>query len=272
MTYQLLAADMDGTLLNSQKEISQENVSAINRALELGKTVIFSTGRCIAELEDFLALFPKMRYVLCESGACVFDRAENRAIYLRPFEPELAKTILDYARKQDVMPQVLVGNHSVMSISDVHNLHHFQMEHYQRHFDRTGLLTDDAYAYVEKAGWNVEKICLYHTSPESRAESIRQYEHLPVAMALAETTSLELSPLGVDKGVGLEILCQHLNIPIEATIAVGDSFNDLSILKKAGLAVAVDNAVEPVKAVCQAVVADNDHHGVREAIETYLLK
>ncbi len=271
MPYQLLAADMDGTLLNSQKEISPADAAAITRALEAGKQVVFSTGRCTEELQPFLALFPAMRYVLCESGTCIYDRAEERAIHLQTIDPQAAKTILDYTRERDIMPQLLVQNQAVMDIHHLTNLAHYKMAHYQAHFQQNCRSTNDIYRFGQAQNWTFEKICLYHTSPEQRAETLRAIEHLPLSTALAEETSLEVSAQGVDKGVGLEILCHHLGLPLEDVIAVGDSFNDLPVLKKAGLPIAVGNAAEPVKAACQAVVADCDHCGVSQAIEQYLL-
>lgn len=271
MPYQLLAADMDGTLLNSQKEISPEDTAAITRALEAGKQVVFSTGRSIGELEPFLALFPAMRYVLCESGACVYDREEEQAIYLQTIDPQAAKTILDYTSSRDIMPQLLVHNRAVMDIRHLSDLSHFKMAHYQNHFQKNCLSTNDIYRYAQAQNWTFEKICLYHTSPKDRADTLLAVEGLPLTTALAEETSLEISAQGVDKGVGLEILCRHLGLPLGETIAVGDSFNDLPVLKRAGLPVAVGNAAEPVRAACRAVVADCDHSGVSQAIERYLL-
>lgn len=81
-----------------------------------------------------------------------------------------------------------------------------------------------------------------------------------------------LSAPGCDKGVGLEKLCACLNLPMEQTIVVGDADNDLEALKKAGLAVAMANAGEAIKAVADVVVADCDHDGCAEAVERYLLR
>ena len=75
----------------------------------------------------------------------------------------------------------------------------------------------------------------------------------------------------MDKGRGLRELCAHLNIPVETTIAVGDSFNDAAILRAAGLAVGMGNAAEPVRRLCDVIVRDCDHDGVAEAIRTHLL-
>ena len=94
---------------------------------------------------------------------------------------------------------------------------------------------------------------------------------LPVEMVDAESSSLELTAIGVDKGVGLTKLCEALGIPVSASIAVGDADNDLSVLRAAGLAVAMGNALDSVKAISDVTVADCDHDGCAEAIYKYLL-
>ena len=76
---------------------------------------------------------------------------------------------------------------------------------------------------------------------------------------------------GIDKGVGLKKLCEHLGLPLEQTIAVGDADNDTMALKTAGLSIAMGNATEPIKALADVIVADCDHNGCAEAIDKYLL-
>lgn len=272
MNYQLLAVDMDGTLLNSQKQIAPRDAQALNRALDRGKTVVFSTGRCIAELKAFFPLFPGMRYVLGESGALVYDLREGRALHRQSFDPALAEEVWRRVCPREMMPQLLLRDETVMNRRDVEHLERFRMSHYHRHFTETGRMVEDAWATGKAGGWqNLDKICLYHCSPEERAQTRAALADLPLSMADAEETSLEISPLGVDKAKGLTILCRHLGLSLEETVAVGDSYNDLSILKAAGMAVAMGNAVEEVRRICGAVVADNDHCGVAEAVERILL-
>lgn len=271
MPIKLLAADMDGTLLNSRKTISPGDVSALNRALEAGKTVVFATGRSLAELNAFFPLFPRMRYVLGESGALIYDLEERRAIHRQRFDAALVRTIRARLGDRDVMPQILINDLCLMNRRDVANLSHFHMAHYQNHFDATGTHLDDAWAECAALGWEADKICLYHVSPEDRSVTRAALEDLSVVLVDAEETSLEVSPVGVDKGVGLELLCRHLGLERAQVLAVGDSYNDLTMLRAAGLSVAMGNAVDAVKAVCDAVVADNDHCGVAEAVERFLL-
>ena len=81
MTYQLLASDLDDTLLNAKKKISSGNMEAIRRALDSDKIVLFSTGRSLEEARELLEYFPAMRYIICESGANVYDLKENKVVF-----------------------------------------------------------------------------------------------------------------------------------------------------------------------------------------------
>ena len=81
MCYQLIAFDMDGTLLDSNKKILPSSLAAISDAADAGKTVILSTGRCLPELREYLPLLTQVRYLNCVSGALVVDRQTNTAIY-----------------------------------------------------------------------------------------------------------------------------------------------------------------------------------------------
>lgn len=273
MQYRLMAVDLDGTLLTSRKDIAPPDADALNRALSRGRVVVFSSGRCLAELAPFFPLFPKMRYVLGESGALIYDLRQKLALHRQSFDPALVEQVWQRTARRDLMPQLLLQDTPVMRQWDVDHLERYHMSHYHQHFLSTGRMVADVWAEGKSKGWaDVDKICLFHTSPEEREQSRQALSDLPVTLADAEETSLELSPLGVDKGKGLGILCRHLGIPLEETIAVGDSYNDLSVLRTAGLAVAMGNAVKAVRSSCGVVVADNDHCGVAQAVERFLLR
>lgn len=270
MEYQLLATDLDGTLLNAKKEISSENIQAINRALEMGKHVIFSTGRALGEVKQFFPLFPAMRYVLCESGGLLYDQKEQRIISRQVLDSNITREVLRYAEPRDIMIQVMMEGESVISKKMIAVLEHYRNEYLREHFSHYVRLVDDVVAYCKDGEYQVEKICLYHPTAAARVQSLERLQDLDLTAAFSERTSLELTPIGVDKGNGLRKLCEMLQIPLEQVIAVGDAPNDLTVLQTAGLALAVDNASEEVKQVCHAVVADNEHNGVKEAIENWL--
>ena len=115
--------------------------------------------------------------------------------------------------------------------------------------------------------------CRHNTSSEARDRTQQRIldSNLEVELADAETTSLEISAKGIDKGIGLEKLCEYKNITLDEIIAVGDADNDIQAIKKAGLSIAMGNANENIKQLADVIVSDNDHDGCAEAIEKFLL-
>ena len=107
MRYQLIAFDMDGTLLDSNKKILPSSLAAISDAADAGKTVILSTGRCLPELREYLPLLTQVRYLNCVSGALVVDRQTNTAIYSCSLATTTCRQILDFVEHQDIMVHLL---------------------------------------------------------------------------------------------------------------------------------------------------------------------
>lgn len=274
MKYKILAVDMDGTLLNSKKEISKENIDAINKAYDDGKYVVISSGRSVGEMKIFFSLFPQMRYCISESGACLYDIKEKRPIHQMVIDKNAVETVIEYARAKDIMPQIYLHGEAHLSEKDMENLAHFEMGHYYNHFRKNTTVVENAYDTCKNALYYAEKICLYHPDTDSRevTNSYIDSLNLPITKAYSETTSVEVTPPGADKGNALRVLCEYLNIPISESIAMGDSENDFTMLEAAGLSVAVGNAPAHIKEVCDVVTLSNDEHGVRKIIEDYILE
>lgn len=273
MQYQLIAFDMDGTLLDSNKTILPSSLTAISDAVKAGKTVILSTGRCLPELREYLPQLSEVRYLNCVSGALVLDQKTNTAIYSRSLAPAVCSQILRIVKHQDVMVHLLGETTSIIQRSHCQNMAHFGMGQYQGLFERNAEQWEDLFAQYRENPFPVAKLNLYFTNSESR-QCIEQQildKHIPVTMVHAEATSLEISAKGVSKAAGLRELCSHLNIPIAETIAVGDAPNDLEILKAAGLSIAMGNSRQEILDLADVVVSDCDHDGCAEAIYQYLL-
>lgn len=274
MQYQLIAFDMDGTLLDSNKTILPSSLTAISDAVKAGKTVILSTGRCLPELREYLPQLSEVRYLNCVSGALVLDQKTNTAIYSRSLAPAVCSQILRIVKHQDVMVHLLGETTSIIQRSHCQNMAHFGMGQYQGLFERNAEQWEDLFAQYRENPFPVAKLNLYFTDPESR-QCIEQQildENIPVTMVHAEATSLEISAKGVSKAAGLRELCSHLDIPIAETIAVGDAPNDLEILKAAGLSIAMGNSRQEILDLADVVVSDCDHDGCAEAIYQYLLR
>ena len=232
--------------------------------------MILSTGRCVAELSDYIEEIPGLRYINCVSGALVYDIKENKEIYSNAIPVDKVKKILEMAKLEDSMPHIMRDD-SIVQRCDYENMKHFQMEKYIPLFEKVATKVEDIHRFYEEDPFPVEKFNIYHVTSEARDRTKGRLEQLELILVNAEESSVEISAKGVTKGAGLMKLCEHLGISIEETIAVGDSDNDIEILKVAGLSVAMGNANDTVKKICDATVADCDHGGCAETIKQYLL-
>lgn len=270
--YKLIAFDMDGTLLNSRKVLPEANIEAIERAFSADKIVILSTGRCLSELEDFVCKIPKLRYLNCTSGACVYDLQEEKTIFSKYIDVDTVLKILDLIEDRDVMIEFLTERHFFPK-DKIDVMEEYGMGVYKEFYRRVAEKIDDLAGWYRKNPFPLGKFNIYHRNPVEReiTYDLIKSANIEVSSAYAEITSIEMSANGVDKGIGLEKLCEHLGIDIKDTIAVGDADNDIGIFKKAGLKIAMDNANSNIKGLSDVIVPDCDNGGCVVAIEKYLL-
>lgn len=269
--YDLIAFDMDGTLLNSQKTVSEKTCQAIHTAFARGKHIVFATGRCMPEMTEYYRLLPDIRYALLANGAMVYDIGKQKALFTRFIPADIVRSVLDIVLLEDVMPQIVFADRVCVEEPYLDRLDDYSMLPYRPMFLRIMTRVDDIMAYSRAHADGVMKMNLYHRTPEARQRTLERVRNLPLAWAFSEKTSLEINALNVNKGEGLKQLCQALAIPAEKCIAVGDGGNDIAMLKSAGLPLAMGNAADDIKALCQFVLPDNDHDGCAAAIREYLL-
>ena len=268
--YKLIAFDMDGTLLDSQKQVRQDSLDMIARAVNAGKIVTLSTGRGVPELTAYREILKDIQYIIGVSGALVINAKTNREIYSCPLPDDTVQKILHEVQDIDVMIHML-SMESVVQKDTICHMADYHMGIYQNMFQKIAVTPDDIRAYYRQTSAPLYKLNLYFRNQDERTIVEKRLTPLGLPLVYSEATSLECSAPGVSKGNGLKKLCEYLDIPIEQTIAVGDADNDLDILHQAGLAVAMGNSNENVKAIADVIVKDNDHGGCAQAIAEYLL-
>lgn len=270
--YQLIAFDIDGTLLDTEKQIRPSTKEAVNRALDAGREVVFCTGRTAAELTDVCAALPRVRYAVTNSGAAVYDLKERKTLSRTVISEENKEKILDASKREDIMLYAGQNGKTIVQASDVPRMAHYQVGVYQPMYERITTQVEDIRRFMHENAEGFEKINFYHATPEGRARSLERLQNLSLELVFSEITSLEITAKGVDKGMGLKALCAALGIDLSGAIMVGDSYNDETALRAAGLSVAMGNARKEILELCDVVVGDNDHDSCAEAIDRYLLQ
>lgn len=167
--YKLIAFDMDGTLLNTQKKISKHTVTALNKAIDNNKHVVLSTGRAIVELSDYKKELSNLQYGICESGALIYDFKNKKIIHQDTIPLSIINEILDIAYHQDIMIHLLTNGNSVICKDDLEKMDKYNMEIYKSMFTQVATIVEDIYDYAKKN--KIEKINLYHTTADARKKT-----------------------------------------------------------------------------------------------------
>ncbi|HJC56304.1 MAG TPA: Cof-type HAD-IIB family hydrolase [Candidatus Eisenbergiella intestinipullorum] len=274
--YELIALDMDGTLLDSSQRITPRARAAVRRILEQGRQVTFATGRCRTQLTQYLEYFPKMRYLICENGACICDLKEGKDLFRRSIAVREVRHILGAVEKEDVLITLFIGNRSFLGEGSLTRLEEFGLESYRPVFAESAVVVEDLFSFYRSRPLEVEKVSLFFRNGTgggpARMRVQERVRRLPLSIAVSAPGNLELTAENVNKGTGLELLCGFLKLPLSAAVAVGDGGNDMQLLRTAGLGVAMENAPQALRAAAQAVVPDCDHEGAAIAMERYLLR
>ena len=148
--FDLIAFDMDGTLLNSQKEVSPLTREALKEADAAGKLIALCTGRCLSELWKPLESLPWVRYLICESGAIVYDVREKRLLRQHTIDPALFGRILEAAEQEDVMLQMMSEGRSLLTKEQIPQMPHYRIEVYQKMFEEVGTKLLSTKSYLER--------------------------------------------------------------------------------------------------------------------------
>lgn len=269
--YEMIAFDMDGTLLNSQHEIAQSSLTAIAEAVARGKKVVLATGRPLSELKTYLPDLTSVRYGVLTSGALVYDFARQKVLTKKVLPKEAVQSIIDLIQAGDIMLVIMLDGQGYVQKQQLERISDYHLTKFQQLYEDTAVMVDDMPRFLVEHEAAFEKINLYHLTTEARRHSRKVLESYPLALVETEVTGLEVTALGADKGQGLSFLCDYLGLEMSTVIAVGDADNDESMIGLAGLGLAMGNANARIKSLADAILADNDHDGCAQAIRDYLL-
>ncbi len=263
--YKLIALDMDGTLLMSDKRIHPDTIRDIAYAVDKGVNIVYSTGRGPVELKPVAAELPMIRWGICASGSQVYDFQEKKVVFRKEIPGELVREVIRIVGEETGMVNFLTDSQSIARADQIARMEEFHMKAYQQVYEEVATIVPSMMEEAKRHA-SVPKMNIYFRSPADREKAFADLRHLPLTYILTEKTSLEITAEGVTKALGLEKLAGHLGISLEETVGIGDGDNDRALLELAGFAVAMRNATPGIQRISDFVTDDNDHNGVGKAI------
>ncbi|MGH4139691.1 Cof-type HAD-IIB family hydrolase [Clostridium sp.] len=293
--YKLLAIDMDGTLLNDNKKISEENIIAIKKATQLGVKVVIASGRTIQGIEKYLEkldLVSDDNYCVVCSGALVMNNTNEKVIQSSPLSYDEFKYVFNLVKKLHITlnmysdDRILINSANYYSEFDaIANNIPLEIRDFNS-LDKDTLITkimliNEDLSILEEVQALFPSIILDENKLEAKEgfnrELFKDMSKLPQKFLENFTVSkvtpfnVEVMKKNISKRTGLEKIARELKIKPNEIICIGDSGNDKEMIQYAGLGVAMGNAFPEIKEIADYVTYSNEDNGVAHVIEKFIL-
>ena len=265
----ILFLDLDGTTLDDNKKITPGNRAAIDRARAQGCQIVVASGRPLSSARiqaERLGLAGAGCYIIAYNGASIYDCGQDRELLRRTLEPEVLYALFDEAARRQI---------HIQTYGDPYVLVEPRCDdEWIRAYCRITEMEHRVIPDIRKLeAMPVKALCI-----ASEHRPLAEFQQWICGRLAGRTgcifssdTFLEAIPPDTGKGTAVEFLCRHLGIPLEDSVAMGDEANDISMLRTAGVGVAVANAIPEAKAAADYVTErDNCHDAVMETIDRFL--
>ena len=269
--YKIIVCDLDETLISRDRTISKENIEAIKKATELGVKFVPCTGRGYNSVHDTtkqLGLYDSEgQYVISYNGGAITENKDEKVIYFQGITFEEAEALY----KKGLTYEHLCLHVYTPDQVWVRNFYPEEVEYLANRQPCTEIFSDDIDFLKEK---EIIKAIYMNTDYDylKRIESEITDLTKDMDVSFSSNRYMEFNRKGVSKGNGLHRLCDLLGVDIKDTIAIGDNYNDLSMIKEAGLGIGVSNTVEAMKKECDHITTnDCDHSAIAEVINQFIL-
>ncbi len=269
----MIGLDLDGTLLNTKKELTEHTRRVLSEAIDAGILVLMATGRPFTGIPEELRTFPGIHYALTSNGARVLDTDHNKILIEQLLPMESAKKALRIFEKYDTLCEIYFdgqGYADAAKLDNVGKYHHDpNMWNYVR---TTRIAVPDIWDVIAKENRNMDKVQALFADMDERAAAWKELSELKELELVGSLSyNIEINAAGVNKGTALVALGEMLGISRESIMACGDGDNDVYLLREVGFGVAMANAQPQVKDVADYITSSNDEDGVACAIEKFAL-
>lgn len=257
----LIALDLDGTLLDPAGRITEGTKAAIAQARASGVRVVLNTGRAIQEAVLFAEEAGCDDLTSCLGGAALVHAGTGEVLRRHDIPEPSGRRVLELCLKREIELMVFAGNEIIL---DPYSADSLRRNYHYPAFHNAAIVTEEPLAYMAGHGLPLTKV---HGDWAPGRYPLKELAALPgVALTASNDRDFELVAAGVDKGRMLALLAALYGVPLQDCAAVGDSDNDLAMLRAVGTPIAMGNASRAVKAAAVRVVPSNGEDGAARAI------
>ena len=265
----LVASDLDGTLLNKNKEITPRLFDALEKLDELGIYFVPSTGRPFGTVPKAIKELPFLKYVITSNGAAIYDAAEQKNIIENFLTPEAVDAVIKIAKELPVITEYFIEGKAYIAKDIYDDLAPFNLtESHVTYIKNSRTPVEDFWNEMKRNNTVLENINLVFADMELRKETWDRLKALGLASVTAATTkNIEITSLFATKAKALEKLCEVLGFTSENVLAMGDGDNDMPMIEFAGIGVAMANGEEHIKQAANIIADDCDDFGAAKILE-----
>lgn len=270
--YKWCVCDMDGTLLNSQGAISDENEAALKKLQNKGMEVIIASGRTDLMVKSFVKQLGLTGSVISSNGGLIRNVKTGEVLYSKLIEKSVVREILTYCEENNV--DFLLYTLDMVYGNEGNPLMHKYEKRNEELPENIKAPLSYLYNVSEIDNLDVLKVLLVcREEPERIIELERHFSKNKKITAVSSAVGLlDIMASNISKGNALKILAEKMGIDLNNVIAFGDNYNDAEMLKCVGMPIAVENAVEDIKLHAKHITKSNNESGIAYAIHNFILK
>lgn len=274
----LVALDLDGTLFDNSSRISKRNLTAIRSITDKGIHVVISTARPFEGIPFDQIKGTGINYAITANGSGIYEISTGKCLYENAMDEELVTPILNFLLTRDIHMDAFIGGKGYTPVQCVETAQKLTVpSSIKNYIITTRTRLDNILQFIHENQLKVQKMTLnFYPAADGTLidrETVRKFlvSNPSITTVCGGYNNLEFTRADANKGVGLRKLAEILGVNPDATMAIGDTENDLAIIEAAGIGVAMGNATDAVKARADYVTTTNTKDGVAAAIEHFIL-
>lgn len=264
--FKVIASDLDGTLLNSDKDISDYTIKTLKEAYDKGTEFIVCTGRMYDSMSYLLPKLTFSRYSITSMGAEIYDNFTKKRVYERPMEEEHVLRIAEYGLKNNVHMNIYINN-----VLYTNSLDKYSERYYKDTTSQALLIEGDVLEFLK--GKKLSKL-IFIGEEEDMPKHFKVMTELlggKINICASFKHYLEFSHIEAQKDITLNKFIETLGYKKDELIVFGDSGNDVSMLKNTGFSVCVANGWQEAKDASNLICESNDNDGVAKTVKRFIL-